>query len=126
IGSAVAALDPDEPIGSKNFIVSESSLIATNLHTLLHGDLRQPSTTLGGAWYQVDGFADASFRFFPGDHENGILTPPSRQTLESEREHIIRNGRRCVEAGKIVRFTKTGFLEKHQIFVNYPFLTYRN
>jgi hypothetical protein len=122
---AIAGLDPDEPVGTARFTIGETDLINASLHRNLDADVRQSTTGLGGAWYRINGYANGSIRFFPGDHEIGLLGAPVREVLNAESERIVRVGRRCVEAGTRIRFTRVGFREKHQVSVNYPFLTYR-
>ena len=94
VKSAVAGLDPDEPIGKAHFILSERDIINNNLHRALHADLRQSKEGLGGAWYIIDGNLDASIAFTSADHKIQNLPDKAQimgtpETYTFQRDHIV-------------------------------------
>ena len=124
VTQAAAALDPDEVIGSATLRSSEQRLIDSSLHVSFPSNLRQSSSGLGGAWYTVVGGASANLRFAPGDHSIRLAGPPARRALDGAMYTITR-GRRCLDVGTDVSYTRIGFTERHVVSVVYPFLNYR-
>jgi hypothetical protein len=122
---AIEIADPDEPVGTAGFTISETNLIASSLHSNLTADVRQASTGLRGAWYVLSGNANGSISFSPRDCRIGQFGPPTRVELGGDGERVVRDGRLCLDEGTIVRFKRIGFRETHLVSVDYPFLSYR-
>ena len=121
VKSAVAGLDPDEPIGKAQFILSERDILNANLHRSLHADLRQSKDGLGGAWYIIDGFLDASIAFNSADHQIQTLPDMAQvmgtpETYTFQRDHILV----CVWAGTQVEVARLAHTEQYLFNVEYP------
>jgi hypothetical protein len=127
IGGAIATgLDPDEPIGRAQFMFSEQEILDNNLHLTLHKDLRQSRTGLGGAWYILNGYLNATVSFNPSDIKLQIL-PEVSQPIGSPQEYTFQSDHifACVYAGSSIQIARIGHAGKYQIFVDYPFAGYR-
>lgn len=119
-----AFADKDEPIGSHTFTINEAGIINHSLHEVLRGDLRQPHINLGGAWYVVSGYSNATVRFAPGDHKTSQL-PEQVGKLGLPEQHSLQVERKCIEPGTVVVVQRSAHLQQWQIIVNYPFMPYR-
>jgi len=120
----VALADRDEAIGSHTFTADESVIIDHGLHDELRADLRQSADGLGGAWYVVSGYSNASIRFVPGDHQLTQLLELPEPTGSPE-QHVINVQRKCVDAGTTVSVQRTSHFQQWQLIVGYPFMHYR-
>jgi hypothetical protein len=122
---AIAALaDKDESIGSHTFTIDEAGIIEHNLHEELQSDLRQPHNNLGGAWYVVSGYSNATVRFAPGDHKTSQL-PEQVVKLGLPEQHAPRVERKCMEPGTVAVVQRSAHTQQWQVIVNYPFMRYR-
>jgi len=123
---AAALADKDEPIGSHTFTIDEARIINDSLHEGLQGDLRQPHINLGGAWYVVSGYSNATVRFVPGDHVlNQLRDPKPAEALGLPERHLLQVDRKCSEPGTVVLVQRRAHFQQWQIIVNYPFMPYR-
>jgi hypothetical protein len=118
----VNALDHDELVGVGNVPFAEDALIEANLFMNATADVRQPSSTLGGAWYVLRASAEADLRFFPSDF---VWVPStSKATSRVAGSHTPTRDMVCVPDGRI-QFWRAFLPQSHDIMVTYPFCTYR-
>jgi len=118
-----ALADKEEAIGSHTFTAQEPVIIDHGLHDGLSADLRQPTDGLGGAWYVVSGYSNATVRFVPGGHR---LTQLQEQTalVGGPEEHMLRVQRKCIDPGTVVEIQRTSHFQHWQLIVAYPFMHY--
>jgi len=105
-------------------MVDEAGIIGRNLHEDLEGELRQPHTDLGAAWYVARGYCNATVRFAPGDHTSSQL-PEEVRALGLVEQHAPGGERKCMEPGTVVLVQRSAHRQQWQVIVNYPFMPYR-
>ena len=122
--SWLASADADEPVGAQVFILTEQSLIDSNLAMPLHSDLRQSTSALGGAWYIVDGHSEADIHFTSSDlrvDETNVKSAP----ISPPQPVVFRENHLCISAGTTVNVQMVGSVQTYVISVQYPFARYR-
>lgn len=119
-----AGLDPEEPVGNIIINLNEVNIINSNMETGIERNIRQPSTGLGGAWYQVFGFLTARLSLSPAliVSRSSVISSVPLETSRSEiRENIL-----CMpDRGTVIEWQRLGHSERYEVFVEYPFVKYR-
>jgi hypothetical protein len=122
--SWLASADADEPVGAKVFFLTEQSLIEGNLAAPLHSDLRQPSSRLGGAWYIVDGHAEADMHFTSSDLlvlETKVQSAP----ISAPQPAVFHGQNLCIPVGTTVNIQMFSNVQTYSISIQYPFVRYQ-
>lgn len=119
-----AGLDREEPVGNTIINLNEVNIIDSNMEISIQRNIRQPSTGLGGAWYQVFGFLTAALKLSPNQivSRSSVISSAPMETNRSEiREDIL-----CMpDRGTMIEWKRLGHSEHYEVFVEYPFVNYR-
>jgi len=122
ITHAVAALDPDEPIGSARMLIREDSFIAANLIQDGTQDVRQSSSGLGGAWYIVHGGAGGTLTFTQADAV--IRMQPTLPVEGDSGTHVFHPGKLCIAEGTTVKWVRLNHTMTYDVSIEYPFVAF--
>jgi hypothetical protein len=123
--SWLASADADEPVGSHVFFFTEQSIIDGNLAAPMHSDLRQPSSGFGGAWYIVDGHAEADIHFAASDLLMNAPKVRSVPIILPQTTFVFQRMHPCVAPGTTVTVKASNNTQTFSISVQYPFVQYQ-
>jgi len=119
----VAGFDEDELIGTARMEVREDQIIKDKLIQEAPKDIRQSSSKLGGAWYELHGGASAKLSFQQADAQ--IRTQTQAPVVVDTGEHVFTEGKLCIAEGATVQWSRLNHQQTYEVAIEYPFVEFQ-